>query len=601
MSQPLHSRPSPSTADSELFKDRDTKVQRGHHKLQLYPLTLLLTILWLGFIAGTLYALEMAVRRASRAELPWRLTEGPTLLLIGFAQAHALITATYLSRLGVSALQSPHTAPKTWAELFWLTDGGWQGPLGLAATFLAMARLRVRRLSITFILFSLICMLAIPTPIILSKAYPIRDIEISINNNIRANALVFGDLTDAGAQNQTTIGTGTWSTGLPLTETYYESTYLPAYDRQNRSNDVVFSGQLDQEDAVMAAVRMRGSCSIAWTSTSTAEPGFNATEWCQKKSADAPRSVVQHFNATPAPRFAIESCYLQPAGYDRNSWILNPDVGATMDFTLFYFIGPTNNTDIGRIECTSTVDLGTAELSGSTNRFSDFDIHPVITNSSALLERFGENAHPLVVMWDALENMASDSTQKQAIFNILGGKMEVKMGDSFASVDYTAPTPEHLATRLWDGVQHMTASFATLARRADQEVPVVEHLIVSRRQRDKPYLISAFALLGSWLGLLILCSIKLLRPSIASTLSSYAAARLLFEKPSLVVGHRYGDLDGNRALASAFEYSVVKQADNDPELVAYRNGVHAGSEMRYQDMPAPMLHYRPNQNDGFGR
>jgi hypothetical protein len=118
----------------------------------------------------------------------WHLKDvASQVMSVFFAQAHVPITAAHLARLAVSALHNPDTAPRTWTELFWLADRSWQGPLAIGNTYLSMLRRRVRP-SVTFVLFSIACISAIATPILLSRAWPSATfiINIEVQQEIRS-------------------------------------------------------------------------------------------------------------------------------------------------------------------------------------------------------------------------------------------------------------------------------------------------------------------------------------------------------------------------------------------------------------------------------
>ncbi|KAJ6553838.1 hypothetical protein B0H10DRAFT_1240223 [Mycena sp. CBHHK59/15] len=157
------------------FKDLPTLPSHGsptnaatrQSRLGYYPASLVLLAIWIVFVAVLLWLLESAVAHGPRSLTPlWTYTTLPSLLLTVFAQGHGAVTAMHLARVSVSALHSRRTAPNTWAEVFWMSDRMWQGPVGLLSTVFAASRLRVRT-SGHFVLCAVTCLVALVTPIVL--------------------------------------------------------------------------------------------------------------------------------------------------------------------------------------------------------------------------------------------------------------------------------------------------------------------------------------------------------------------------------------------------------------------------------------------------
>ncbi|KAJ7792573.1 hypothetical protein B0H14DRAFT_3562789 [Mycena olivaceomarginata] len=172
------------------------------HDIGYYPASLCVLILWLVFVVLLFWLFESAVKhRPENLSQPWAYTTLPSLLITVFAQGHAAVTAMHLSHVSVSALHSVRMSPSTWAEVFWISDCTWQGPVGILSTFFAASRLRVRT-SAHFVLCAVTCLTALVTSIILSRAYPIRTITVNEDTAIAPPALSIG------------TGTGSWTTAL---------------------------------------------------------------------------------------------------------------------------------------------------------------------------------------------------------------------------------------------------------------------------------------------------------------------------------------------------------------------------------------------------
>jgi hypothetical protein len=122
--------------------------------LRHYPATLIVLLAWIGYIILLLFLLN-DISQATSAKKIFGIREERLVefMLVIFAQAHGPITAAILARLAISSLQNINTAPRTWAELFWLADRSWQGPVAISSTYFTMVKRQIWP-STTFVLFS---------------------------------------------------------------------------------------------------------------------------------------------------------------------------------------------------------------------------------------------------------------------------------------------------------------------------------------------------------------------------------------------------------------------------------------------------------------
>ncbi|KAF7325400.1 hypothetical protein MVEN_02629400 [Mycena venus] len=229
------------------------------HEIGYYPASLCVLVVWIVFVILLLWLLESAVRHGPQSlSQPWAYTTLPGLLITVFAQGHGAITAMHLSRVSVSALHSARTSPSTWAEVFWISDRAWQGPVGMLSTFLAASRLRVRT-STHFILCAVTCLTALVTPIILSRAYPIRTITVDEDTTITPFALSTERMGALDAYGEIATGSGAWTTALSVSETYNSSVYLPpGASRNDDPLDFFFGGNVQGKTARLPGLRLSG-------------------------------------------------------------------------------------------------------------------------------------------------------------------------------------------------------------------------------------------------------------------------------------------------------------------------------------------------------
>ena len=249
----------------------NTDVQHGRplaltvDKLGFHVFTGWLMAAWIALVACTLLLLERAVHISKeRTTIPWHYgTDGlPSLLVTVVAQGHVAVTAMYLTRLALSGLQVPFGTPRSWAEIFWLADAKWGGPVGIVETVLAAMALRIRHISKAFVLFSIISMAAFFMPIVLESAYPVTTVDVTVREQFAPYTLTESLLGKLDAYGQMGGGGGGWATGQSVLALYNRTTYHPAgQPRGNLSGgDFFFAGDVRGRDTTLPGVRAQGEC-----------------------------------------------------------------------------------------------------------------------------------------------------------------------------------------------------------------------------------------------------------------------------------------------------------------------------------------------------
>lgn len=537
----------------------DYGFKRKGWTLSTYPFTLLLIIIWVTFIAGLVWLLEQAVARAPvSVDQPWWISDLPTTLLTIFAQGHGAITAMYLARLGISALQHPGTAPKSWAELFWLADRNWQGPFGLIVTFTGKARLGNTTLSSTFILFAITCLFALPTPIALSKTYQVRTVMVNGPANIETNSLVPETLTTFDQLSQRSAGAGAWGTGMPVAQIYNATTYIPVTDnREGALDDVVFAGQLGDKDANMAAIHMKGGCKVIDVPETdlpideieTTSMG-SYVRWCRERLPNAHQWDKSYLTNAWNVNLTVHWCSTH--NHSDKYWTLDPDA-ALVNSLVWFDVTDTTTHYNGFIECNNTFELGTANLVGLSGTFTAFQASSLYNKSAlddglAFWHPLSAALSELTLVWNSSEISGERSI---AILRMYG--FEQTFDADADMYNWKMPTLAGFADRLWGGALHMGAAIGALSRRSGEVVRVIEHRAVSGRTRDKYFALATVGLLAGWAGMLVLCTLRMFRPTFAPSLDSYAAARLLVDVPFLVEEHCCGELEVNGNLRAGFK------------------------------------------------
>ncbi|KAF7363937.1 hypothetical protein MSAN_01052000 [Mycena sanguinolenta] len=486
------------------------------HRIGYYPASLCALVVWLLFVTLLLWLLESAVRHGPKSlSQPWAYTTLPSLLITVFAQGHGAVTAMHLSRVSVSALHSVRTSPSTWAEVFWISDRAWQGPAGILSTFLTASRLRVRT-STHFILCALTCLTALVTPIILSRAYPIRTITVNVDSTINPSALsktLFGNV-DAYAEIGT--GMGSWTTALSVSDIYNSSVYLPpGASRDNDPPDFFFAGDVDGKTTRLPGLRLSGQCALINTTVS----GFgDFPNYCEAQIPNVPFS-------TGAMTFTPVTVNLTMMACCNSSWsqVFSDDNPMAATNVGYIYLQSNNGSLIsaefpgtlvsGVIRCDSVFSTGSATVSGATGTYSNFT-EEVLFNAT-------QGGEPLL------------DPPLRAILAALAralGYVETGVGGD----SYNNPTLQEMATGFWRGVSYNVAGIGLISRSNDSSYTAVQSVQTAVYVREQNFATGAYALLALWLFLLVLITARSFRPTFRGSFDSYITATLVLDKPGLM-------------------------------------------------------------------
>jgi len=230
-------------------------------------------IAWTLFIGATVIVHELAHRMtwdpsrvASGAVIPWAFrpsTGLPNILRIVFSQAHGPITAMHLARLAITAPEVVWASPKTWMEVFWLSDRRWAGPVGLAKTGWTLASRRLR-VSLTFCLLAALSIIALATPLVMSNAYPVKTNDVEHQINVpNVTMLDLQMLSAMLNEDQLTIGGDIWSKGLSPPELLPRNAYAETGMQSTASGGAwFFSGGSSKSEMLLTGIRVAGGCEV---------------------------------------------------------------------------------------------------------------------------------------------------------------------------------------------------------------------------------------------------------------------------------------------------------------------------------------------------
>ncbi|KAL0576406.1 hypothetical protein V5O48_005595, partial [Marasmius crinis-equi] len=447
-------------------------------KRKIFPFTLILFTLWVAFIIGLLWLLERAVTHGPRSvHPPWTLTTLPDLLLTVFAQAHGPITAMHLTRIAVSALQYPSSAPNSWKELFWLADHNWEGPVGIVTSAWDSIRSRTRA-SFTFILFATTCVIGIIIPVVLTSAYEVRQVQLMESVDIQPSTTTFKKMQHVDAYTQVGVGMGSWGTGTSVADIYNTSLFHPEgqqnTNRTAQPREFFFAGDVSNATTTLPGLHLKGSCAPIDIDASGLDTKTLNTTW------------TPFCRARLGPQFdGSETPGTQNFGgqADFGEFTLNVCSNATWSFALarspdgartentgyaYYQYSLTNATGRGLIQCNSTLTTGTALVSGLNRTYTGFSRQTLYNSSDST------GGEPLLdPLFAAFYHLANKATrdmnfQQGSAIRGLGFQYREDVG---ASTMMTSASPELISEGLWGAVAHFTSAIAVLSRDTDLTFP----------------------------------------------------------------------------------------------------------------------------------
>ena len=518
-----------------------------------HPSTLFVTMIWIGYISGMLFLLERAAENATKVyPQEWWLDWVPSVLLTGFAQGHVAITAMHLARLAVSALQNPSTSPNSWAELFWLADRNWQGPVGLGATVYGKAKLGGISLSSTFILFTVTCLFALPTPIVISRAYPLRTVEVMQRTNIALSTFAPSEMPNFDVFTQLGTGSGAWATGLSVLDIYNSSVFTPiGYNAVEQVDDFVFAGEVSSYILVLPVIRVSGGCEVMAGAEQAPAEDVKLFEWCKDHVDDL--QYWDEFHLTGAWNTDVAAGWCTNFNYNYSDWMNN---APSFDATAIIWVNATDTVTpvSGLVQCNASFATGYAQVNGLDGTYTAFTQQAYFDVSD--IRQDIAFVHPLfAALYDISQTFVGQGetyTERAAsVLRMMGYVPSYDAADG--KTRFKQPSLDEFAQQIWRGTAHMGAAVGLLARRADEPHAAWEVRSVSGRKRDYRFILGALALLAGWLCMLLYCTSRMFRPTFGDNLDSYVAARLLADVPYLVREHCCGELSNNRNLQTQFK------------------------------------------------
>jgi hypothetical protein len=397
-------------------------------------------------------------------------------------------------------------------------------------------------ISVTFILFSFISLIALVTPVVLNRAYPTDTIYVPVNEPFKPDIFTPSALTFGDAYVQLGIGNGGWATGKTIKQLYNASVYYTSDD----TSGSFFSGDTEGRAALIPGLYHEGNCStlpLATTPSIVNTPDqFNTsfTEFCKSAlPALKDLEIGPRFSSDGIASLSISFCSssesFQPLDLGN---VTNPAVTRSAYVFVNTTVDATFMTgESALLLCTSTVSAGTAQVDGPTRAYTSYEPSPL--NSTA--HQLGEAIlHPLDALLWSVDNTASSYQAHTAVFQGMGMTSQSTFDDD-GRVVYRQPLPEELGQRLWAGVMHMNAALAILAQTPNLTYTGTQLVATTGRVRQVTFVWAVLGLLTSWLMLLVFTTALIGCRTFGDGLNSYVSARLFIGQGELVEGYACGD------------------------------------------------------------
>jgi hypothetical protein len=508
--------------------------------LAYHPFSLIVFLIWTAFITALITLLELSAAAApTSVHQPWYYNWLPGVLLTIFAQGHVAVTAMYLARLGMSALHIQGYSPASWAELFWQADRKWQGPLGILSMIYQKISMRAK-LSVTLTLLAGTCMIATITPVLMLRAYPITAVAVATQTLLQLNAFWPPQIETIESYLQVATGGGAWTTGTSVLSVYNSSVFIPVGTARvdTEVNDIFFVGDTLGADAEMNGVRTRGQCQPLISG-----PVDNHTfihQMCPQMAGVQSTQNISSINGVTSNTWWSEVVSL--------AWCSNYKGNLMGTTSTLVWINATNSTETvqGVVECNVTFGTGMAKLNGRDRTFTAFQDVEMYNSSKA---QAGEPLmHPADAALRALDHSGYATFDGSAMIGMFGYGVKLNGND----LDFSQPSLDVMAQRLWEGMAHMGAAVGLLCQQNGHEYPVTVHSFVVARTKHDILVGLVYALTTVWFMLLLGGTFMFFTPTFGDSINSYVAARLLVENPELVEGYCCGSLEENMNMGAVF-------------------------------------------------
>ena len=404
--------------------------------------------------------------------------------------------------------------------------------------------------SMTYILFATTCIIALLTPITLTRAYSKSSVDILQTVDIRPSTMLFKNMEHVDGYLQLGAGMGSWGTALSILDVHNTSTFTPPnVTREGNPEDFFFAGDVRDATVTLPGLRLQGGCKPTDSGTlDTIDLVTSFAEFCHNRIPDLPDlgkiAITGSGDLTIQMQFCDNSTWASP-------FSINTTTISNVAY-IYYNYSSTGGSPPGDalIQCDSKMSTGTAKVFGIDHTYISFDDQPLFNVSAST---GGEPIlDPLFAVLYYLGTSGSGSTTpliRDAEICGLGFQAETDT----QSKAFSSPSPDDIAAAFWRAVSHVTTGTSILSRSSDVSYPATVARSVTVYTKLMIWAYVAYSLLGAWLLLLLIVTAWCYRPTFNASLDSYVAGRLIAVRQDLVAGQPYGDPNGNKNLGAPFK------------------------------------------------
>lgn len=542
--------------------------QSSRHLLSTYFITA-----WVIFIIVTIVIHEIAHRAARDYynslylnlgfRVPWVYRHGtglPSLLRTAFAQVHGPITAMHLTRLAVNTLECSWSSPKTWMEALWLADRRWAGPFGLGKTCWTIASRRLR-VSPSFIILAGLNIIALATPIVMTRAYFVATDDLTDGFLLDVSMVDLPTLARLSPEIQIETGNEIWNKGLSPVLMFPENTYTMPAAYYSSQDSWFFTGESYSAESSLAGILVEGGCwgtarssdaemlctdlpVLGWEFNRECTELFYLHLWLIHKSATVtdlsqPSGSLAAFSITSGsscsnielgtPFGQIPALPAQRQPHKDLMW------RGTHHEAVFQIQSSKGNFTA---RCDASAAPGIASVDGRHMTFKHFTY--TSPNFSEPISREMTPIHPLAAI------MHTDGLSLQHSVNL-------KLDRVFRTLTPVNELEYIVAESLWEGILAMSAA-TWIETALPAEAPAISRTEATGIRRDTASFCALIALLGIWFVGMISVTVVLLRPAWTASLDGYAAARILRHQTAIIQNPEAWllELDENSDLLASF-------------------------------------------------
>ncbi|EIN05126.1 hypothetical protein PUNSTDRAFT_137810 [Punctularia strigosozonata HHB-11173 SS5] len=480
-------------------------------------------------------------------------------MFVVFAQGHLPITTMYLSRLAISALQDPQTAPRTWVELFWLADRDWQNPFPFAVRTITMVKKRFRPSS-TFLVFFIISFVALITPVSFSRAWSSQLLSRLVSGTTFANSTSLALLPQVRGSSQLSNGSLMWFNGL-WTGDYYDAD--AGLDFFSGGSEPIVNLNVTSMPGILFTDQ---GCDAQKGSGGWSEEDLENMCDDLKPGATIQKSDLASSSGVITLHIAWCSSFYANSTYN-TAWMQEAnqsDVTAFLGIKVSFTGSSSASIPDGIIYCDTSFQTGTSDIiivddDSEWPSFMNFQPHAVPNITVSQSRHADVSYHPLyaVLYYMTLQSNNPGPTV-DSILEALG----------FDTNADKPPTISEFALNLGWGAAFMANSLSSLAQESTNLTYTrLEYLGEVTWKKNTPYTTLTSTFLCMWFVLIVYSTFRMHKPTFSDNLNSYTAARLLADKPELVKGYCCGGLANNPLLFQKFGQVVdVVTADSTPNI-----------------------------------